>query len=595
MKVFNASSSFQMPAELRLELLSLRAIRAFDVDAWIDAKVALVNAYFTRSRLSAAVLGMSGGIDSAVVLALLARAQKAPGSPLKKIVALALPAHKHEGVTGQGSALERAKKMARSLGLEAVELDVGFAARDLQGRLESGLGLKAQTWASGQIVPYTRTPALYGATSLLTEAGFPALVAGTTNRDEGAYLGYVGKASDGMVDLQLISDAHKSEVRAAARALGVIREILDVTPTGDMFDGRVDEEVFGAPYDAVELLLLSKTLLSEAQWEARRASWSSAAREQMDEWTRNLENLHRYNAHKYAVGSPAVHLDVWPSAVPGGWAAHEMQQAPIPEKILAAPFAPMSGQPQPLLPAISIASAEPLNRLCSTDLIQTRVLTASDAERWAALWEAQPRVPAPVDGRWSQYAEGATVGSERATCVDPQWAAALWQSLRPLLPATVHCDSEGWMAQDADGTPVWRPVGVNPVFRGIRYAETGALLAHYDAPQVIDRNHRTLMSVVIYLSDTTKTGGALRFLSDPQALAPSDRRDLSDEGGRKAIEGAEPAVQFEATPAAGSALVFEHRLLHAVAPLKPGQVKWVVRTDIIFERCGHGVLGHAAS
>ena len=53
---------------------------------------------------------------------------------------------------------------------------------------------------------------------------------GTTNRDEGAYLGFFGKASDGMVDLQPISDLHKSEVRALATRLGVPAEIVEAAP-----------------------------------------------------------------------------------------------------------------------------------------------------------------------------------------------------------------------------------------------------------------------------------------------------------------------------------------------------------------------------
>ena len=78
--------------------------------------------------------------------------------------------------------------------------------------------------------------ALYSITAMLTTYNMRSVIVGTTNRDEGLYLGYIGKASDGMVDLQPISDLHKSQVRLVAKYLDVPQSILDVTPTGDMFD-----------------------------------------------------------------------------------------------------------------------------------------------------------------------------------------------------------------------------------------------------------------------------------------------------------------------------------------------------------------------
>ena len=87
---------------------------------------------------------------------------------------------------------------------------------------------------------------------------------------------------------------------------------MKATPTGDMFDGRCDEEVFGAPYDFVELYL--GYLRGDVDLKL-----SMEAQKQFDLYATNLENLHRYNAHKYKVGSPAVHLDLYQGGVPGGW------------------------------------------------------------------------------------------------------------------------------------------------------------------------------------------------------------------------------------------------------------------------------------
>ncbi len=308
------SAASPLLPELAAELARVRAARAFDPATYLVQKVNLLLAYLTTHNLRGAVLGMSGGIDSAVVLGILRVAQARAPEVLKRIVPLMLPTL--QDAVGQDEAVIRAKAQCVAWDVDRHVVDLRPTHAALRRQLEAHLlnDHYCSQWASGQLTSYIRTPALYFATSLLTDRGIPSVVVGTTNRDEGAYLGYVGKASDGMVDLQLIADLHKSEVRALAKHLDVTQAILDAVPSGEMFDGRVDEEVFGAPYDFVELYLAR---LCGHTLDLRR--WSEAEHRQYDSLVENLEALHRYNAHKYLVGSPAVHLNVLESAVPGGW------------------------------------------------------------------------------------------------------------------------------------------------------------------------------------------------------------------------------------------------------------------------------------
>ena len=303
--------------ELTAELTRIREKRAFNAADWLDKKTELIREYFYRNGLKGAVVGLSGGIDSAVVLGLLLEVKKRYPATLLKVVPMILPVHVKEA-TGQARAEQRAVALCLKWKAEYKTVDLTRVHSTYRELTDHQLPYARDGWAAGQLVSTIRTPALYYATSLLTAAGFPALVVGTTNRDEGAYLGYVGKASDGMVDLQIIADLHKSEVRAVAERLGVTPEIMNVAPTGDMFDGRVDEQVFGAPYDFVELYLGLKCLMA-AHLVDEWINWSQQARDQFKKLATNLESLHRYNSHKYLVGSPAVHLNVMESAVPGGW------------------------------------------------------------------------------------------------------------------------------------------------------------------------------------------------------------------------------------------------------------------------------------
>lgn len=278
-------------------LAEYRKNRGFNVEKYVELKVKLLNTYMNRSGLKAVVVATSGGIDSAVVLALCKKASESNGI---RVVSVSLPSYHNRGVVNQTRATEYAQKLCEKLNVEHMTIDVNHSVEVISMYVREGFGMDktASNWAYGQLTPYTRTPFLYYITTILKEQGFPAVLVGTTNRDEGAYLGYVGKASDGMVDIQLISDLHKSEVRAVAKYLGVTDEILNVTPTGDMFDGRCDEELFGATYDFVELYLQNRVSCKAAD---------------------NLEKMHRYNSHKYFVGSPAVHLDLYESGVEGGW------------------------------------------------------------------------------------------------------------------------------------------------------------------------------------------------------------------------------------------------------------------------------------
>ncbi len=317
MKVRNAPAGALSPA-LQAQLERVRSERGFEASAVAQGKVLLINSYCDQHDIDAVVVGLSGGIDSAVVAALLQAARATEGSPITRIVPIFLPVHDQRAATGQQDARLRAELTASCLGLDLLEVDLSEPHRAMLEAAGAGVGAAVDDWASGQLVSYLRTPALYFQTSLLTATGHKALVAGTTNRDEGAYLGYVGKASDGMVDLQLITDLHKSEVYKLARALDLPEPLLEATPTGDMYDGRIDEEVFGAPYDFVELYL-SWLCLSKGRRHELRAELDADDQRSFESMALALERVHRHNAHKYLVGSPAVHLNVLPSAVPGGW------------------------------------------------------------------------------------------------------------------------------------------------------------------------------------------------------------------------------------------------------------------------------------
>jgi NAD+ synthetase len=492
-----------------------------------------------------------------------------------------MPIHTR-GASNQDTATARGRELLAKFGYEAGETDLTAAFHAIEKSVDKGSRINGGDWAVGQLASYLRTPGLYYASSLLAQEGMPSLVLGTTNRDEGTYLGFFGKASDAAVDLQLISDLHKSEVYAAAERLGVPKGILAAAPTGDMYDSRLDEEVFGAPYDFVELFLGMKCLDDAARNELA-AGWRDDEREQFARLSANLEKLHKYNAHKYIVGSPAVHLDIYPSAVPGGW-QHGPEQRGFAENVNLGNFV----APFELSPALLATFEEnaPATRAESHELAAGDKVFACNhlldaAEAAALMGEANQQnwLPANIHGMRNNFdpAKDKT-GSWRASSYSTRLSRLLWKRLQGLLPMVeVYPQSS---SIDAEGATVWRAAGMSPLFRFIKYTEDGMLVPHYDAPFDFGDGRRTLKSVIVYLTDGP-AGGPTRFVRDPQQnIAPLERKY---DDWTRAARADEIIAGFG--PQAGGALVFNHRILHDSAPAANGN-KIVMRADIVYEKVG---------
>lgn len=275
---------------------------SFNPREYIEAKTLRLAQYCDTYRIDSLTALVSGGVDSAVVAALCGYYARRHGKTLHLVT---IPETGNRGVTRQEETTQLAEELAGALGagLTTLPLDNIVAEGARLCGLESA-------WGVGQTVSYFRTALAYSYITSLWATGERALLAGTTNLDEGAYIGYVGKASDGMVDLQLISDLHKSEVYRVAEYLGVPINITSSIPQGDMYHGAVDEQIFGCTYDAIELFY------------AVRAGMVPAPNTELwEKIVRNIEDLHTYNKHKYLGCSPAVHLDVKPQVrkLYGGW------------------------------------------------------------------------------------------------------------------------------------------------------------------------------------------------------------------------------------------------------------------------------------
>ena len=294
---------------MRSLLAQLRQRRGFEVSSYLEQKQQALQSFFQKQQLNATVVGVSGGVDSAVVLGLLHRI------PDLHVMPLLMPIF-GTGTTGQGEAHALALEQCLALGLQPVVADLSEAHRAYITVAVNSPG-EQTPWANGQLASIVRTPCIYYHAALLQTQGYRSIVAGTTNRDEGGYIGFFGKASDAMVDLHPIADLHMSEVYQVGREVGVIQDILDREPRGDVWDGSTDEQMIGAPYWFVELFTLMRDGLRSPREIASALSPNHKA--QFDAYAQNIERLHQTNAHKYQTGLPSHFVDVMPRKVLDGW------------------------------------------------------------------------------------------------------------------------------------------------------------------------------------------------------------------------------------------------------------------------------------
>lgn len=197
--------------------------------------VAGIQGYFKQANIDHAVIGISGGVDSAVSLKLVVDAL-GPDN----VSALNLP---EKGVSSEENAMH-AKALCEYLGAKFYSISINKYLTDFLS-----LPWRPNDLAQINTKARIRMCILYNFANTRN-----ALVIGTSNKSE-IYLGYGTKYGDLAADIEVIGDLFKEEVYEIAAFMGLPEEFITKAPSAELYAGQTDEEELGITYREIDSIL----------------------------------------------------------------------------------------------------------------------------------------------------------------------------------------------------------------------------------------------------------------------------------------------------------------------------------------------------
>ena len=229
---------------------------------------------FIRTRIADAdadgvVLGLSGGIDSAVTLSLVVSALGPD-----KVHGLIMPFNETESIA-------MADNHAKSLGVKTTTVNIS----EIVSAYKKSASFFSEKFSEGNLHSRVRMSLLYG-------QGFSSnyLVVGTSNKSE-LLIGYYTKWGDGATDFLPIGDLYKSQIFTLGKLLEIPSEILNRKPTAELWPGQTDEEDLGFNYSDLDSVLFELERFSSLSKIADKTGFSATK-------INKISDLIKHSIHK---------------------------------------------------------------------------------------------------------------------------------------------------------------------------------------------------------------------------------------------------------------------------------------------------------
>ncbi|MCI4350664.1 MAG: NAD+ synthase [Thermoplasmata archaeon] len=212
-----------------------------------------LRAHVEQAGASGAVVGLSGGIDSALTFRLCCDALGAP-----QVLGVLMPNAAYDP-----QLVAETRDYAEALGAATVTHEIG----EVEAAYRRMFPIVHDRITVGNLTARIRMAILF---TEARERRF--LVVGTSNKSE-ILAGYFTKYGDGAADLAPLGDLYKTQLRALASELGLPAAILARPPTAGFWDGQTDEEELGIRYDDLDRILVGLEQLRSIEEIATSGGW----------------------------------------------------------------------------------------------------------------------------------------------------------------------------------------------------------------------------------------------------------------------------------------------------------------------------------
>lgn len=243
----------------------------FDAEKETERIVEFIREYYSKNNLGGAVLGISGGKDSAVVAALFVKALGA-----ENVIGITMPCHSKD------EDKEDAKLISDYYGFKLLNVDLTSVFDAFKNEISKIDDFTEEQTKNSDIniKPRFRMSTCYYLAALMSAiTGKTYLVAGTSNKSE-LFVGYFTKGGDSVHDIATIADLTVSEVLKVGEVLNVPEKVLYKVPS-DGLSNQSDEDKLGVTYKAIEMYINNEEL--------------------DDEIKNKVERLHKGSRHKFSI------------------------------------------------------------------------------------------------------------------------------------------------------------------------------------------------------------------------------------------------------------------------------------------------------